>query len=103
MHHGAVHTIEDLVEDMLAGQHRADRHVPARQGLGQQHHVGFDVPVLDGKESTGTADAGLHLIRHEQRAIFPTQRGSPRQELVGRHVDALALDGLDDEGRDLPR
>ena len=31
------------------------------------------------------------------------ERGRARQELVGGHVDALALDRLDDEGRDLAR
>ena len=39
----------------------------------------------------------------EQRAVFAAQRGRARQEFVGGHVDALALDRLDDEGRDLAR
>ncbi|MGY4410653.1 hypothetical protein ACVWW4_002389 [Bradyrhizobium sp. LB7.1] len=46
---------------------------------------------------------GLDLVGDEQRAVFLAERSRTRQELVGGHVDALALDRLDDEGRHLPR
>ena len=69
----------------------------------QQHHVGFDIPVLDREEFSGAADAGLDLVGDEQRAVFAAERGGPRQEFVGGHVDALALNRLDDEGGDLTR
>ena len=103
VHDRAIHLIEDLVEDALARQHRADRHMAARQRLRQQHHVGFDVPVLDREEFSGAADAGLDFVRDEQRAVFAAQRGCARQKFVVGHVDALALDRLDDEGGDLAR
>ena len=75
----------------------------ARQRLGEQHHVGLDIPVLDREEAAGAADAGLDFVGDEQRAVFAAQRSGARQELVGGHVDALALDRLDDEGGDLAR
>ena len=103
MHHRAIHAIEDLVEDALARQQRADRHVAAGQRLGEQHHVGFDIPVLDREEAAGAADAGLDFVGDEQRAVFAAERGRARQKLIGGHVDALALDRLDDEGGNLAR
>ena len=103
MHDGAVHLVEDLVEDALARQQRADRHMAAGQRLRDQHHVGLDVPVLDREETAGAAHAGLDLVGDEQRAVFLAERGRARQEFVGGHVDALALDRLDDEGGDLAR
>src|SRR6266702_2304236 len=57
----------------------------------------------DSEEAAGAAHAGLDLVGDEQRAVFLTERSRTRQELVGGHVDALALDRLDDEGRDLAR
>jgi hypothetical protein len=77
--------------------------VAARERLCDQHHVGLDVPVLDREEAAGAAEASLDLVGNEQRAVFLAERRRARQELVGRHVDALALDGLDDEGGDLAR
>ena len=70
MHHGAVHAIEELVENALAREHRADRHVAARQRLGEQHHVGLDAPMLDREELAGAAEAGLDFVGDEQRAVF---------------------------------
>ena len=84
VHDGAIHLVEDLVEDALARQQRADRHVAAGQRLCQQHHVGLDIPVLDREEAAGAPDAGLDLVGDEQRAVFPAERGRARQELVGR-------------------
>ena len=46
---------------------------------------------------------GLDLVGDEDRAVALAQRGCARQEFVGGHVDALALDRLDDERRDLAR
>ena len=82
MHDRAIHLVEDLVEDALARQQRADRNVAARQRLRQQHHVGLDIPVLDREEFSGAADAGLDFVGDEQRAVFAAQRGGARQEFV---------------------
>ena len=103
VHDGAIHLIEDLVEDVLAGQQRADRNMAAGQRLGEQHHVGFDIPVLDREEPPGSPHPGLNFVGDEQRAVAPAQRGGARQKFIGGHVDALALDRLDDEGGDLAR
>ena len=99
MHHRAVHAVEQLVEDPLAHQHRADRHMPARKRLREQHHVGLDVPMLDREEAAGAPEAGLDLVGDEQRAVAAADLGGRLQIAVGRQVDALALDRLDDEGR----
>ena len=58
-----------LVEDVLARQQRADRDMTAGQRLGQQDHVGLDVPMLDGEETAGAAEAGLDFVGDEQRAV----------------------------------
>jgi hypothetical protein len=59
--------------------------------------------VFHREELAGAADAGLDFVGDEQRAVFAAERERARQELVGRQVDALALDRLDDESRDLLR
>ena len=103
MNHGAVHLIEYLVEDVFARQQRADRNMAAGQRLRQQHHVGFDVPVLAGEKPSGAADAGLNFVGDQQRSIAAAQRGRARQKFIRRHVDAFALDRLDDKGGNLAR
>ncbi len=103
MHDRAVHLIEDLVEDALAGQQRADRNVTARQRLGEQNHIGLDIPVFDREEPSGSTHPGLDFVGDHQGAVLAAERGGTRQEFVGGHVDALALDRLDDEGGDLAR
>ena len=103
MHYRAVHSIEHFVEDVFSGQQRADRNMTAGQGLGQQHHVGLDIPVLDREKSSGAAEPGLDFVGDQQGSIAPAQCRRPRQKFVGGHVDALALDGLDNEGGNLSR
>ena len=61
----------------LRMQHRADRHVAARQRLGEQHHVGLDAPMLDREELAGAADAGLDFVGDEQRAVFAAKLRGP--------------------------
>jgi hypothetical protein len=101
VHHDPVHRGVDLVEDPALGQHRADRHVPAAQGLGHGHDVRHDLLVLVGEELAGAAEPALHLVADEQRAVLVQQRGRRGQEAVRRHVHALALDGLDDQRGDV--
>ncbi len=101
VHDGTVHPVENLVEDCLAQQYGSDRDMTAGQRLRQQHHIRFDVPMLDSEETTRAAHPRLDLVGDEQRTVALAQcRGSGEIILVG-HVDALALDGLDDEGRNL--
>ena len=75
----------------------------AGERLGEQHHVGLDLPVLDRQEPAGAAEAGLHLVGDEQRAVLPAERRGASAGSRRGHVDALALDRLDDEGGDLTR
>ena len=56
----------------------------------------------DGEELTGTSEAGLDLVGHEQDAVGVGDLAQPAQEARRRHdVAALAEDGLDDERGDL--
>jgi hypothetical protein len=57
--------------------------------------------VFERKEASGAGDAGLHLVGDEQRVMAPAQRRRLAQIAVVRHVDALALDRLDDERGDV--
>ena len=101
VHHDPVHRGVDLLEHRPLGQHRADRHEPAGQRLGHGDDVGGDVLVLVGEELAGAAEPALHLVADEQRAVLVQQFRGRGEEAVGRHVHALALDGLDDERRDV--
>ena len=103
MHDRAVHAVEHLVEDPFARQQRADRHVPAGQRLGQEHHIGLDVPVIDGEKPAGPSHAGLDFVGDEQSAVFPAQIERAAQIAVIRDGDAFVLDRLDDESGDLAR
>ena len=57
--------------------------------------------MLVGEELAGAAEPALHLVADEQRAVLVQQGRGRGEEAVRRHVHALALDGLDDEGRDV--
>ena len=59
--------------------------------------------MLDREEAAGAAEAGLDFVGDEQGAVPAAKLGGRLQIAVGGHVDALALDRLDDEGRDLAR
>ena len=55
------------------------------------------------KKRPGAPEAGLHLVADEQRAVLAAGRLGAGEIAVGRQVDALALDRLDDEGGDVAR
>ena len=79
----------------------ADGDEPAGQGLGDGHQVGLDPVVLVAEEPAGPAQPGLHLVADQQGPV-PVQQGGRRgQEAVRHHLDALALDRLDDQGGDV--
>ena len=77
-------------------------HEAAGQRLGDGDDVGLETPVLVGEELARPPHAGLHLVDGQQRLVLAAQLLGRRPELVGRQVDALALDGLDDEGGHVP-
>jgi len=69
MHHRAIHAVEHGVHHRLAHRDRTDRDVAAGQCLRHADHVGFHAPVLDGEKLAGAPEAGLDLVRHQQRAV----------------------------------
>ena len=58
-----------------------------------------DVLVLVGEELPGPAEAGLHLVADQQRAVLVQQRGRLAEEARRGREHAMALDRLDDHGR----
>ena len=87
--------------DLGAGDGRADRHAGA-DALGREQDVRLHVPVLDGPHLAGASRARLDLVGDEQDAVAVAQLAQVREEVVlGNDVAALALDGLDDDGREL--
>jgi hypothetical protein len=100
MYHRAIHAIEDPAKNLLSGKDSAYWYESPRQGLGEQHHVRFNIPVLDCEETTSTSDSGLNFVSHKQGFIFAAKLCCLSEVVVGRHINALALYGLDDEGGD---
>ena len=99
-------TARSIVEQafQMSSRHtRADRHVAARQRLGDGDEVGDARRVLEREERAGAAEAGLHLVDREERAVVVTQLGRGAEVAVGRDEHALALDRLDDERGDVAR
>ena len=103
MCHSAFHAIEDLIEYLLAGENSRDGHVSARQRFGKKNHIRFNIPVLDREKTASAADAGLNFVRDKQGSMSPAELSRAFEIIVGRHIDALALDRLDNKGRDRPR
>ena len=93
--HRRVHASEDL----LGGEHRADGHEAARQGLGDRDDVRLQAPVLMAEEPSGPAKPGLHLVHDQQGPVPAAELLSRAPVLTGCAVHALALNRLDDEGR----
>ena len=75
-----------------------------RDALGRDDQIRFDSFVLAGEHRTGAGETALHLIGDEHHVIISapgTQRG---HESRCRHDEsALALDRLDDHGRQVCR
>ena len=61
-----------------ADQAGADRHA-GPETLGERHHVGADAGVLEDEPLAGAADAGLHLVEHEQPAVGVADLAQLRQ------------------------
>src|SRR3954451_9345458 len=103
MHHRTIHAVEDLFENMLSRQNRADRYMAARKRLGDEHHIRLDVPVFDRKKTAGASQSGLNLIGNEQGAVAAAKLRDALEVIVRRYIDAFALDRFDDEGRNVAR
>ena len=99
----AVHAREHALVNFAAGADGGGGHVAAAEGFREGDDVRVEVPMLEGEHFAGAAEAGLHLVADEERAVFAAERLGLRQEIVARDEDALALHGLGDEGRDVAR
>ena len=61
---------------------------------------GPDAGVLEGVERARAADAALHLVEQEQQVVLVAQLAQARAGTRRAGIDAaLALDGLDEDGR----
>ena len=85
---------------VVGDEQRADRQ-PVREPLRERHRVGPDAELLPREERAGAADAGLHLVEDEQRAVLVGERAREREDLRRERPDAaLALHRLEqDRGR----
>ena len=95
---GAVHRAVDAVGHLGRAEHGPHRDVAAREGLRDGDDVGLDVEVLVAEEPARPAQAGLDLVHDEEGLVPPAQLLDRVPVVVGGEVDALALDGFDDEG-----
>src|SRR5262245_19515394 len=59
--------------------------------------------MLNRQKAAGAAESGLDLVDDEQRAVLAAELCRAAQIAVVGNVDALALDWLDDEGREPAR
>ena len=59
----------------------ADRHAVAER-LGHRHDVGPHAEVLEAEPPAGAAEAGLHLVDHEQQAALVAQRADGLEVLA---------------------
>ena len=84
-------------QDVAAGigsHNSADRHAAAK-ALSHGDNIRLDVVLLKGKQTAGTADAGLYLVDDEQQVLLAAQLLYFLDELaVERQDTALALDKL---------
>ena len=82
-------------------QQRADRHVAARERLRDRHEIRLEPPVLEREHLPGPAEAGLHLVDAEERAVAAAELLRALEVARRRQVHALALDRLDEEDGDV--
>ncbi len=93
--------VEDPLVDLVRHQQRTDGDVAARERLGHRDQVGLEAPVLQREHSPGPPEARLHLVHAEERPVAAAELLRALEVAVRRQVDALSLDGLDEEERDV--
>src|SRR6266567_9119219 len=103
MDHATIHPAESLLINLAPRHNRAARHVAAAQRLGQRDDVRLEIPMLEAKHFPGAAKSGLHFIGNEQRPVFAAKLLRANEEIGLRRFTALALNSLNDEGRDVAR
>ena len=91
----------ERARERLGREHRADREAAA-EALRERDRVGARARPVVAEEASEPADAGLHLVDEQQRAVLVAERAKPREEPARRGEDAaLALHRLDDDRRDV--
>src|SRR4051812_36996083 len=93
--------VEDAVVHTLRHQQRTHGDVTARERLRDRYEVGLEVPVLEGEELPRASEACLHLVDGEERPVLPAELLRPGEVAVGREVDTVTLDRLDEEEGDV--
>ncbi len=91
------------VHDVGTTGHGRERQ-PASDALGGDDEVRDDTEVLGREHGTGAGEPGLHLVGDEDDVVRagPVEQGG--EEAVRRHDEAaLALDGFDDDRRQVVR
>ena len=82
---------------VVGGEQRADRQAVG-EPLRERDEVRPHAELLEREERPGAADAGLHLVEAEERAVLGGELGGGGEEAGRRGVDAaLALDRLDQD------
>ena len=72
--------------------------------LGRHDQIGLDTFVLTGEHRPGAGETALHLIGDEDHVVFGAPGAQRGKESRCRHDEsAFALDGFDDDGRQVGR
>ena len=93
--------VAHLIDDLAAGDHRAERDVAGVDPLRDAEDVGDDVPVLAGEPLAGAAEARHHLVEDQQDPVAVADLAHALEVAVGRQDDPVrARDGLEDDRGD---
>ncbi len=95
---------EDRVVDAFGNGNRAHRLRGVGQRLGHRHDVGRDAEALCRERLTGAAEAGDHLVEHQQDAVLVADFPQPLEIALGRNEHAgRSRDRLDEARGDVLR
>ena len=84
--------------------HAAERQVAAGHALGEDDHVGHDVPALDAEPGAEAAEAADHRVDDEQHAVRAAELGDALEVALRRREHAAGADDrLDEERGDMAR
>src|SRR5262249_22362505 len=87
----------------LGGREAGAEGETTAESLGKSHDVRSDAAALIGEEFPRPPDPGLHLVEHQQQAIFVAQPPKRPQELGWHHAHAaLPHDRLDQDRGGFP-
>jgi len=92
---------DEGARDVVGDEEAADRQ-PVRQSLREREELRPGAEPLPGEKRAGAADAGLHLVEAEERAMPLRQGGSDGDELgFERNHTALSEYRLEEDQPDL--